>query len=162
MKILKKNFKNLKLIIFSFFILLFFSDKSLSNDVLFEIEGNNFTDTDAILSLLNNVPENVDAEYSDEILKTLNDSNLFSEVIVKYVDNKYIIIVKEYLNINNLYFSNNERLKDEDLELIALQLNLNNYNSRSVNLFINEIKKLYQSYGYNNVKIEYSKRIRRY
>ena len=158
MKILKKNFKNLKLIIFSFFILLFFSDKSLSNDVLFEIEGNNFTDTDAILSLLNNVPENVDAEYSDEILKTLNDSNLFSEVIVKYVDNKYIIIVKEYLNINNLYFSNNERLKDEDLELIALQLNLNNYNSRSVNLFINEIKKLYQSYGYNNVKIEYSKK----
>ena len=106
MKILKTSFKNLKLIIFSFFILLFFSDKSLSNDVLFEIEGNNFTDTDAILSLLNNVPENVDAEYSDEILKTLNDSNLFSEVIVKYVDNKYIIIVKEYSNINNLYFSN--------------------------------------------------------
>ena len=42
--------------------------------------------------------------------------------------------------------------------MIALQLNLNNYNSRSVNLFINEIKKLYQSYGYNNVKIEYSKK----
>ncbi len=156
MKILKTSFKNLKLIIFSFFILLFISDKSLSNDVLFEIEGNNFTDTDAILSLLNNVPENVDAEYSDEILKTLNDSNLFSEVTVKYVDNKYIIIVKEYSNINNLYFSNNERLKDQDLELIASQLNLNNYNTASVNLFINEIKKLYQSYGYNNVKIEYS------
>ena len=48
--------------------------------------------------------------------------------MLNFIDNKYLIIVKEYPNIDKLYFKNNERLKDEDLEFIASQINFNNLN----------------------------------
>ena len=47
----EKNYKILKTIIFSG-ILLFYSKFSYSNESLFEIKGNKFTDTDVIVSLL--------------------------------------------------------------------------------------------------------------
>ena len=111
-----------------------------------------FTDPDTILSLLKDIPDQLDDKYSNDILKVLNDSNLFSDVVVKFENNKYIISVKEYPNINNLYFENNERLKDEDLENLATDINLSNLNISKINLYINEINKIYQSFGYNDVK----------
>ena len=84
---------------------------------------------------------------------------MFSDVVVKFENNKYIISVKEYPNINNLYFENNERLKDEDLENLATDINLSNLNISKINLYINEINKIYQSFGYNDVKVEYSEKI---
>ena len=158
MKRLKINYRFLKLIINTIFILLL--SKSLySNEISFEIVGNDFTDTEAILSILNSIPDNIDKESSNEIIKVLNESNLFSEVSVKLVENKYIITVFEYPIINDLFFSNNERLKDEDLELIASNLGLTTFNSESIDLFISEVLKVYQSFGYNNVTIDYTKNI---
>ena len=150
---------NLRYIIYSFFIILFISLPTLSNEVTFEINGNDFTDSDVILSLLDDIPEDINNEYSNEILKALNVSNLFSDVSVNFVNNKYIITVKEFPNINKIYFRNNDRLKNEDLELIASEFNLRNFNTKSINLFINETKKLYQSFGYNSVKIDYYEKI---
>ena len=49
----------------------------------------------------------------NDIIKTLNESNLFSNVQIKTEDNKYRIEVYPH---NELNF-NNDRLKDEDLEL---------------------------------------------
>ena len=54
----------------------------------------------------------------EEILNTLNDSELFSEVSVEFDNNKYLIKVKEFPTINKLSFINNERLNDDELELI--------------------------------------------
>tara|TARA_B100001057_G_scaffold318485_1_gene318732 strand:- start:5505 stop:7775 length:2271 start_codon:yes stop_codon:yes gene_type:complete len=150
---------NLRYIIYSFFIILFISLPTLSNEVTFEINGNDFTDSDVILSLLDDIPEDINNEYSNEILKALNVSNLFSDVSVNFINNKYIITVKEFPNINKIYFRNNDRLKNEDLELIASEFNLRNFNTKSINLFINETKKLYQSFGYNSVKIDYYEKI---
>ena len=73
----------------------------------------------------------------------------------KFIDNKYNIIVNEYPNIRKIYFDNNERLEDDELRIIANDLGLTNLNSKSLNLFINETKKVYESYGYNNIEIEY-------
>ena len=42
---------------------------------------------------------------------------------VKLLDNQYLILVKEYPNIDRLSFKNNERLKDEDLSLLLHSLN---------------------------------------
>ena len=64
-------------------------------------------------------------------------------------------MVEEFPNINNLYFNNNERLKDEDLKIIAQEIELSNYNESKINSFVNEIQKLYQSFGYNNVSIDF-------
>ena len=157
----KLNLKSisLKYIIYSFFIFFLISKSISSNEIIFEINGNNFTDSDVILSLLNDIPEDINKEYSNEIIKALNDSDLFSDVTVEFINNKYIITVNEFPNLNKIYFKNNDRLKKEDLELIASEFKLTNLNPKYINLFISETKKLYQSYGYNNVKIDYSEKI---
>jgi len=159
MKKLKRNCRILILVIFNFFSLILISKSAISNDIIFEIQGNNFTDADVIISLLKNIPENLDKQYSNEIIKTLNDSNLFSDVAVKFDGNKYLIIVQEFPSINKIYFDNNERLKDEDLEKLASDLEILNYNINSINFFIDEAKKIYQSYGYNNVNIDYYEKL---
>ena len=155
MKKLSKIYQNLNYILISLLIIFAIPKTVFSNDDLFIIQGNNFTDSNVIISLLENIPENLDEEYSNEIIKVLNESNLFSDVRVNFIDNKYNIIVKEYPNIRKIYFENNERLEDDELRIIANDLGLTNLNSKSLNLFINETKKVYVSYGYNNIEIKY-------
>ena len=99
MKKLRLKYRNLIYVIFSFLFLIFISKSILSNPISFVIEGNNFTDSDAILSLLDNIPQEINQESSNEIIKALNDSNLFSSVSVNFINNKYIITVKEFPNI---------------------------------------------------------------
>ena len=157
MRKLKKNSKNLILILINFLFLFFISNSIYSKNIEFEIKGNQFTDTEVILSLLNDIPEQIDEEYSNSIINALNSSNLFSNVYIKSMENKYIIYVEEFPNINKFFFRNNERLDDEELELIAGETNLTNLNEVYINLFIKEVKKAYQSFGYNNTEIEYTK-----
>ncbi len=153
MKRLKVNYITL---IFNFFIFIFISKSIYSNESIFEIKGNNYTDYDVIISLLGEIPKNLNEEYSNEILNTLNDSELFSEVSVEFDNNKYLIKVKEFPTINKLSFINNERLNDDELELIASAINLEIFNDSSIDLYVNEIKKAYISFGYNNIDIQYS------
>ena len=156
MKNLRKNYRNLKYnLIFLFFSFLF-SNSLFSQEIIFEIQGNDFTDNNVIISILEEIPDKPNKEYTNDIIRLLNNSNLFSDVKVQLLENKYLIIVKEYPNIDKIIFKNNERLKDEELEVIAAQINLTKSNKASINLFTNELKKIYQSFGYNNVKIEYS------
>ena len=155
MKKLSKIYQNLNYILISLLIIFSIQKTVFANDNLFIIQGNNFTDSNVIISLLENIPENLDEEYSNEIIKILNESNLFSDVRVNFIDNKYNIIVNEYPNIRKIYFENNERLENDELRIIANDLGLTNLNSKSLNLFINETKKIYESYGYNNIEIEY-------
>ncbi len=158
MKRLKKNYSILKYKIILLFVLSFLSKPLFSNEILFDIQGNDFTDTEAILSILNEIPDTSNKESTNDIIRVLNESNLFSDVQVKMLENKYLIIVKEYPNIDNLYFKNNERLKDEDLQLIASQINFTKLNKSSINLFIKELNNAYESFGYNNVQINYSEK----
>ena len=152
---LNQKLKILSYITCSFIFVLIIANNLYSQEVDFEIRGNKFTDTAVILSLLNDIPEDLSEENSDKILKILNDSNLFSKVSVKYLDNKYIIILKEYPNINKIYFRENNRLKDDELYSIVSQVNLNNFNLLSINLFIKETQKIYESFGYNNIEISF-------
>ena len=71
----RRNYINLKKLIINLFFLLLISKSIFSNEITFEIEGNQFTDYDVILSLLNEIPKNVDKEYSNDILKALNAVN---------------------------------------------------------------------------------------
>ena len=155
----KINYKNLNFKILIFLFILFVSKSIYSNEINYEIQGNDYTDPNVILSLLNDIPQTANKDNSNEILKALNESKLFSDVRINFVNNNYIITITEYPNINKLFFKNNDRLKDEDLELIASEINFTNYNVQSLNLFLSEIKKVYSSFGYNNINIEYSKKI---
>ncbi|MDC3184461.1 hypothetical protein OA964_02375, partial [Pelagibacteraceae bacterium] len=156
MKKLKESYTTLKYKLIIVFIFSFLSKPLISNEIIFDIQGNEFTDTDAILSILKEIPNTPNKESTNDIIRVLNESDLFSDVQVKLLENKYLIIIKEYPNIDKLYFKNNDRLKDEDLILLASQINFTKYNKSSINLFIKELKKVYQSFGYNNVKINYS------
>ena len=158
MKKLKKNYTKLKYKLILYFIFLILSKPLISNEISFDIQGNDFTDTDAILSILKEIPNTSNKEATNDIIRVLNDSDLFSDVQVKLLDNQYLIIVKEHPNIDRLNFKNNERLKDEDLQLIASQINFSKSNKSSINIFINELKKVYASFGFNNVQIDYSEK----
>ncbi len=158
MKKLRIFYKNLRFKIFFLIFILFLTKPLFSNEIIFEIQGNEFTDTDVILSILKDMPESPNKEYSDNIIKLLNESDLFSDVQVKLNENKFFIIVKEYPNIDRIYFDNNERLKDEELKNFASELNLTKSNPTSINLFVTEITKVYQSFGYNNVNINFTEK----
>ena len=155
MKILKMNFKLFIVILFSI-VFSFYIKPVLSNNISIKIEGNSFTDVDVILSLLDKDPVDLSKEYSDYIIKKLNESELFDNVQVQIKENEYLILVKEYPNINKIYYVNNDRFKDEELNNIVEQLNLTNIDPTKVNLFIKETKLIYESFGYNNIKINYS------
>ena len=155
MKKLKKNYTILKYKFILIFVFSFLSKPLISNEITFDIKGNEFTDTDVILSILKEIPDTSNKESTNNIIKVLNDSDLFSDVQVKLLDNEYLITVKEHPNIDELSFKNNERLKDEDLEMIAEQINFTKSNKSSINLFIKELKKTYESFGFNNVQIDY-------
>jgi len=158
MKKLKENYTILKYKLILVFVFSFLSKSLISNEISFDIQGNDFTDTDAILSILKDIPDTSNKESANNIIRVLNNSDLFSDVQVQLLENKYLIIVKEHPNIDRLFFKNNERLKDEDLELIASQVNFTKFNKSSINLFIKELQNTYQSFGYNNVKINYSEK----
>ena len=149
------NFKLFIVILFSI-VFSFYIKPVLSNNISIKIEGNSFTDVDVILSLLDKDPVDLSKEYSDYIIKKLNESELFDNVQVQIKENEYLILVKEYPNINKIYYVNNDRFKDEELNNIVEQLNLTNIDPTKVNLFIKETKLIYESFGYNNIKINYS------
>ena len=157
---MKKLKKNLKLYFKTiFFIFLLNYNYAVAQNILIEINGNKFTDNDVIISLIKDKPSSLSQEYSDYLLKTLNNSLMFENVTIKIDENKYIINVKEFPNIDNIYFRNNERFEDDELLNVSKELNLINLNPNKINNFINEISKVYESFGYHNIDIKYSNKI---
>ncbi len=146
----------LKLILkLTFLVILFVSTSLYAQNLIIEIKGNKFTDELVIESLLEEKPKNISQEYANYIIKTLDKSQLFENVTVNINENKYVILVSEYPNINKIYFENNKRLKDEELLEYSNELKLFNLNPLFINNYIAEIKNLYESFGYNNINISY-------
>ena len=79
---LSTNYLKINLYKLIFIFILIFSKTVLSSNIKFEIQGNNYTDTEAILFLLKDIPENIDIENTNDIIKVLNQSDLFSDVKV--------------------------------------------------------------------------------
>ena len=78
MKNLRINYNLIRKIFFSLLITLFLAKNALSQGITFEINGNKFTDTDVIISLLDGIPNILDQEYSNDIIKILNSCTLFT------------------------------------------------------------------------------------
>ena len=151
MKIWKNLLKSNSIIILNLIlIILSFSKSSISNEIYIEINGNIYTDEIAITSLIKEKPTEISDKYSNYILKTLTESSLFEDVKIEIIDNKYVVTISEFANINKIYFNNNDRFDDEELIEFASELNLTNINPLSINMFIDEITKLHETFGYNN------------
>ena len=82
-----------------------------------------------------------------------------TDINIKIENNKYYINVIEYPTIKKIYFEGNDRFKDEELVQIAEELNFDVYNDYNTKNFINELKNLYSSFGYNNIFINLSSEI---
>ena len=146
-----KIYKNIfKLIIVN--IVFFYSSLIFAED--FKINGNDYSDDQVIISIIGEIPDLDKKSQTNYILKKLNNSNLFKSVEVSYNDNIFSIKVLEYPSINKIYYQENDRLKDEQLDEIADEFELFNLSDTKINNFIDELKKIYQSFGYNSISID--------
>ena len=134
-------------------LILFLSSISigLSNDNLvkeIEILGNQRIDTETIVAYADaNINENYSEEKGNEVLKKLFSTELFSNIEIKFTNNKLIINVTENPTINLIKFEGNKKVKDEDL-LIEIQLKERSVYSRAkVKRDIERILSLYQRNG---------------
>lgn len=121
----------------------------------FIIEGNEYTDKDIVISIIDKIPD-IDVEsQTNYILKKLISSNLFKSVEVSYDSKNYIIKIIEYPSINNFFYINNERIEDTEIDNIVRELEIYTLSEFKINELIQELSKIYQSFGYNNIQIEY-------
>ena len=121
----------------------------------FIIKGNQYTDDDIVISIIDEIPDIDVKSKSNFILKKLVQSNLFKSVEVSYDTKNFLIKIIEYPSINKFFYKNNERIKDEDIDNIVNELELYTLSENQINNFIEELYKIYHSFGYNNIQIEY-------
>ena len=121
----------------------------------FIIKGNQYTDDDIVISIIDTIPDLDAKSQSNYILKKLISSELFKSVEVSYDLDYYFIKIIEYPSINKFFYINNERIKDEDIDNIINELELYTLSESKINNLIDELSKIYQSFGYNNIQIEY-------
>jgi outer membrane protein assembly factor BamA len=137
-----------------FFLLFFFINLEVFAKELI-IDGNEYTDDDIVISIINQIPDSDSESQSNFILKKLINSNLFKSVQVSYNLNNFFIKVVEYPSINKFFYTNNERIKDEEIDNIITQLEIYTLSESEINKLIEELTKIYQSFGYNNIQIDF-------
>ena len=63
------------------------------------MKGNEYTDDDIVISIIDEIPDIDEKSQSNFILKKLISSNLFKSVEVSYDLNNYFIKINEYPSI---------------------------------------------------------------
>ena len=138
--------KFLIIILFLFTITISFAEENLIKKI--DINGNQRIDEETIISYSNIKLDDIySEEKGNEILKSLFNTELFSNIEIKYNDNQLSISVVENPTINLIKFKGNSKVKDEDL-LLEIQLKERSVYSRSkVKNDIERILTLYQRNG---------------
>ena len=141
------------------FIYLFLSFSAFANEVNdikeINIDGLQRINYDTVLSY---GEVNIDIDYteslSNNIIKKLYDTQLFSDISVNYVDNILTINVKENPTINLVLFEGNKTKKDEDL-IAEIKLKERSVFSRnSVKEDVKRLLELYQRSGRLSAQVD--------
>ena len=120
------------------------------------ITGNKNIDKDVILSIINNLLDE-DKIDTNKITKRLFETGNFKDISIEFENDLLKINLIENPVINEITFTGNERFKTDELfETFDLSNSLIFYNE-NISLFIDELKNLYFSFGYNQVDIDYEK-----
>ena len=141
----------LKLFNFFFLFILLFTFKVFAKEII--INGNEFSDNEVVSSIIGNIPEQDDETNSNYILKKLNNSGLFQNVEIKYDENYFYVDVIENPSINKIFYVDNERVKDEEIDNLVEQLGIYTLSDKNISNLVDELTKIYQSFGYNNIVI---------
>ncbi len=134
------------IILFLCTITISFAEENLIKKI--NIDGNQRIDEETIISYANiKLDDSYSEEKGNEILKSLFNTELFSNIEIKYSENQLSISVVENPTINLIKFKGNSKVKDEDL-LLEIQLKERSVYSRSkVKKDIERILTLYQRNG---------------
>ena len=150
-----KIINNIKLIFLITLILSIFTiNTAFSKNLI--IQGNNFIDDEVIYSIIgeNNFDNN--EIYINNILKVLYKTGNFKNIEIKETSDNIIIKIEENYRINKIQFQGNKRFKkDLILEQFKDSDYFEFYNEVRIDKFINDLKDLYLSYGYNQIEIKY-------
>ena len=140
-----------------FILILFLSSNIFSNEKInIIIKGSEFIDKEVIYSILNEYPSNIDDSTINIIIKKLKSTGNFKDITINQLDNDLIITVEENIKIKDLNFDGNKRFKDKELSSILETISFSSYfNEKDIELFLDEVRKLYYSFGYNQASIEY-------
>ncbi len=147
---MKSSIINKTLILFLFFVNLEVFAKELI------IEGNEYTDDDIVISIIDEIPNTDTKSQTNYILKKLISSKLFKSVEVSYDLDNYIIKIIEYPSINKFFYLNNQRIDDSDIDNIVNELEIYTLSESKIKNLIDELSNIYRSFGYNNIEIEFS------
>jgi len=141
------------------FIYLFLSFSAIANEVNdikeINIDGLQRISYDTVLSY---GEVNIDVDYteslSNNIIKKLFDTQLFSDISVNYIDNILTISVKENPTINLVLFEGNKTKKDDDL-IAEIKLKERSIFSRNrVKEDVKRILELYQRSGRLSAQVD--------
>ncbi|MBL6841022.1 MAG: outer membrane protein assembly factor BamA [Pelagibacterales bacterium] len=141
------------------FIYLFLSFSAFANEVNdikeIKIDGLQRINYDTVLSY---GEVNIEVDYteslSNNIIKKLYDTQLFSDISVNYIDNILTINVKENPTINLVLFEGNKTKKDEDL-IAEIKLKERSVFSRNrVKEDVKRILELYQRSGRLSAQVD--------
>jgi len=147
----------LKNLIFVFFFIIFFTGNLYSQTTKnIIIQGNKNIDKDVIYSIIGNENLSIDEYDKNKIIKLLYSTGNFSNVEIIENEKDVIIKIIENPKIIKVSFSGNKRFNEKDI--------LNQFNSeeyfRNINIvkldqFIEQLRALYLSFGYNQINIQY-------
>ena len=140
----------------TYLLLTFYVFANEVNDILeINIDGSQRINKDTILSYGEvNLESNYTESLSNEIIKKLYDTQLFSDISVNYSSNILTITVKENPTVNLVLFEGNKTKNDDDL-IAEIKLKERSVFSRSkVKEDVKRILELYQRSGRLSAKVD--------
>ena len=91
----------------------------------------------------------------DQITKDLYNSDLIEEVTFKEFSDNYIISIKEYSIIENIYINGNIFIKDEAINSFLLSKNNQIFNKSKALDDLENIRKFYETQGFKDAQVEF-------
>ena len=147
------KFLNIALLFLSLTFVSFANEIEIINEI--KVDGLQRISYETVLSYGN---ININSEYSEKtsnnIIKNLYETQLFSDVAINYSNNILTIVVKENPTVNLVLFEGNKSKKDEDL-IEEIKLKERSVFSRSnVKEDVKRLLELYQRSGRLSAKID--------
>ena len=121
-----------------------------------KIIGNENIDEEIIYSMISDKFTDLSENNLNDIIKLLYSSGYFKDVEAVFLDNQINIIIKENPRIKNISFTGNKRFNNEEIfEIFSKEEYFTTFNEYKINQFMDDLKNIYMSYGYNLIKLEY-------
>ncbi|MBB5074035.1 outer membrane protein insertion porin family [Bartonella callosciuri] len=119
-----------------------------------EVRGNKFVSAQAVRDNINiKAGQSFSIGDVDTAVKRLFGLGLFYDVKINQVNDKLVVLVKEYEVVNQVLFQGNKSIKDPDLKrFISLKPN-EPFNSAKLSADIRMIREAYKTLGRNNVAV---------